>query len=340
MRGNAISGKEFHYIIIVVLVSALTFRAVYMMHGDWQELAKAAIGITEGRPHWRAFQNRLLGPYLVLGINFIVPSYTASLQFFTAIGILVQNILMYRLLRLQNIEQINSVILTIIWSFFFVVIQDYWIYTWDMFDVILFTSISYIVLFSKNKIIMLYLFPISLLNRESALFIPAIYGMYLLAEAYFRRKKQISIALYDAGLRIALCLVLMFVGVCYTKFIRDQLFIERSLTDIAEPETVMGNHIHFIWNIFRFFVVNLFSIHIIHTMLIWFSIIYMVRTYLHTEIVATKVAVMLFFLILASIMIFGLVNETRMYFPLISLTLLIYVARQKELGEERGPKQA
>ena len=56
--------------LIVTFISICTFKMLMIRHGQYIDLlTSAAYGITEGKPHWLAYQNRLIGPYSILGIS-------------------------------------------------------------------------------------------------------------------------------------------------------------------------------------------------------------------------------------------------------------------------------
>ena len=56
--------------LIVTFISVCTFKMLMIRHGQYIDLlTSAAYGITEGKPHWLAYQNRLIGPYSILGIS-------------------------------------------------------------------------------------------------------------------------------------------------------------------------------------------------------------------------------------------------------------------------------
>ena len=56
--------------LVVTIIVICAFKILMDMHNPMvDEVVSAALGVTEGRPHWLAFQNRLLGPYTIIGIS-------------------------------------------------------------------------------------------------------------------------------------------------------------------------------------------------------------------------------------------------------------------------------
>ncbi|MCB4767109.1 hypothetical protein LGR54_00690 [Ancylobacter sp. Lp-2] len=332
MRTIFFSRVEFIYIFAIFILSGLTFRALYMMHGDWKDLVDAAYGVTEGRPHWRAFQNRLLGPYLVLTIDWVLPTYKQSLLAFTAAGLLVQNFVFYLLLRLQGIPRPPALFAACMWSYIFIVLQDYWLYTWDIVDIIVFTLVSYVILFSKEKEWLLLIYLIAILNREIALLIPIFYVIVVLSGVLFGNEKERKKFKNYILLKIPSSIILMIVGIFYTKFSRDFLFIERPFGGMDNINLVIGNHIHILSNIKILFFHNFVSPSIFHTLMVLLSILYLIFIMSKTKNFYINCSIVLYLVIILNIIIFGIINETRMYLPLISIFFLIFFARMMEMG--------
>jgi len=136
---------------LVVLISALGFRNIHRFHGEWEALVDAAVGVTEGRPHWRAFQNRLLGPCMVLGISALGFTLKQSILIFTAGMLLIYNLVLYRLLHIY-LSSVRSFLLVCLWLYGFMVFQCAWLYVWDMIDIIIFTLASFVIVFERRPI--------------------------------------------------------------------------------------------------------------------------------------------------------------------------------------------
>lgn len=327
--------KDFSGLLLTIVVSALTFRALYMMHGDWKDLADAAYGVITGRPHWRAFQNRLLGPYLVLGINTVVPTYRQSLLVFTALGLLAQNALFYILLRSIYLSVRAAVLCVCFWSFMFLVLQDYWIYTWDMIDILIFTIISYIILFVDNKRLMIFLYPTAILNREIALFVPVICIFYEVYSIFYSRKYLTSINKREHILYCITYIIFIICGFIYIKLSRDYLFLESSFGGVDGGNQFIGNHVNLFHNLKEIFFVGFLSGSEAYVVTLWMVVIYLSIIFIETNNISIRLAILLFYMIVVNIIIFGLLNEARVYFPLISLAIFIYIAWQCERGQGR-----
>ena len=123
----------------ILVLSVLSCAVFIIARANWNELSEAASGVLDGRPHWRAYQNRLLGPWLVLGLSKVGISYRTALIVFSALTFVIHNFLLAHLLRRLG----QSPLATTLWVLFFctafLLLQHRWFYTWDSIDLLLFT---------------------------------------------------------------------------------------------------------------------------------------------------------------------------------------------------------
>ena len=101
-------GKRFSYtsiltsthtrnIAILIVFSLIEYRLISFMHqNNFQLLADEAQGVVNGIPHWRAYQNRLLGPYAVQMISRLSGlSYIYSFKAAVLLLLLIANFTFY-----------------------------------------------------------------------------------------------------------------------------------------------------------------------------------------------------------------------------------------------------
>src|SRR5690606_25758448 len=126
----------------------------------------------------RAYQNRLLMPSAInLLINFGLEA-KKSLLIIYLVGIFLHNLILIYCLKKMYCDIVAWVSL-LVWTLLFCFYQHYWFYPWDIFDISLFTITTYVLASGKHKNSLLILYPIALLNRESALFLPIAYWLVL-----------------------------------------------------------------------------------------------------------------------------------------------------------------
>jgi hypothetical protein len=222
-------------------MAVATFIIVARLHVDaLPRFVSGAQGVLEGRPEWRAYQNRLLSPYLINAMTLLGLSFTRALVLFHLLCLLAEAVLITALLRRFGLARTQTLLYLAALLFGFLVLQDdNLLYTWDGPDLIVFTLLAYAALTGERRLIpLLALFAIELLNRESALFIAAYIA--LLGVALKPGGRGVVIA--DWRL-VALGGGLMAGGALYTKLVRDLLFIHGSVSGEDAGHLVLGNHL-------------------------------------------------------------------------------------------------
>ncbi len=306
------------YYLFILVISLAVYRAFMQVHeGNLEMLSNAAKGVLTGKPHWIAYQNRLLGPSMVdLIARFGIP-FTEALKAFDFLMILAQNLLLGSLLRKTNRAYAFALIWVTVFSIAYMSVQNFWFYTWDSIDVIIFTLFAWGILQSKPTGFFILLFPVALLNRESALFI----ALYLVIDAFHfgTIRERFYLASWS---RLFLGSFLLLFGMAYTKFIRTCLFISQAggADDIAHA--VIGNHFLLSHNLKKLLYYNLFSLDVINSLFIVGSVaglLSFIRRYNDAQIKALLV----YCAMVANILIFGAINETRMYLILFPFVIFM-----------------
>ena len=298
----------------ILVVSVLSCAIFILARTNWYELSEAASGVLDGRPHWRAYQNRLLGPWLVLGLSKVGISHRTALIVFSALAFLVHNFLLAHFLRRLG----QSPLATTLWVLFFctafLLLQHRWFYTWDSIDLILFTCVFYAVYFGAPDRVFLILFSIGLMNRESALFI----ALFLVLDGASLLWQKSGEAKGKAAARLILGVVLLILGGAATKLARDFLFVERQWGGADLDHALLGNHLRFADNVRDIFYVNWFNRNVLHTAPLVLFLSFLILTcpwQTRRQRVGTLIALALF----GGVLIFGAFNETRMLLPFLTL---------------------
>ena len=296
------------YTVIVFFVSVAVFRVLHGLHeSHFDSLWRAAYGVLEGRPHWIAYQNRLLGPYLVYFISKMGFSYSTALNIFTLFMVVFQNILLLFLLKKKDVSFNNALAVIFIYSLLFLLVQHKWLYTWDSIDAIIFTLFAYGIIQEKSLRYFLLIFFIELLNRESALFI----ALYIVIDSFHFEPSKLQLNLRSKT-KLVVGFFLIVFGIVYTQFIRHYLFVSRSNNMPDTSHELIGNHIYVFKNIKYLFLYNFLSIDIINSVFFIGTLAYLIyraRSYTAAQIKA----LLIYCVIMANILIFGLINESRVY---------------------------
>ena len=149
------------------------FRLIMLVMGNgYRGSVAAALGVVSGQPHWKVYQSRILGPWLVeflsipLGDNYLSAHIVFTIVMTAAAGWLI--------LHLTAGRYGNDAA----WSAFFLfqalfalVLDKSWLYAWDHIGIV--SQILFVSLVWSGKDWRWFagLFAVSLFNHESALFI-------------------------------------------------------------------------------------------------------------------------------------------------------------------------
>src|SRR3990172_9077660 len=311
---------------ILTLISLAVFKVfmqIHVHHFKW--LSKASYVVTIGKPHWLAYQNRILGPYMVSFISLSGLSYSESLKVFIFLGIFIQSAALLFVLTKMKENFFNAMNYIVLFSFLFIAVQHRWFYAWDSIDAIIFIFFVWGIFAKKPAVYFIFIFFISILNRETALFI----SLYIVIDSF--QIKLINNNLFPrikvslvSGAKLAVGLILTVAGMVYTKFIRHQLFISKSSGADDAAHELIGNHIYLLQNVVDLFYLNAFSVNIVNSLFIFGAVGYLSLFVKHYEEHQLK-AYLVFMIIIANIMAFGIINETRMYIILLPFLLFFHI---------------
>ena len=316
----------------VFFISFVTAKVFAIIHAsNFNVLAEAAQGVLAHKPHWIAYQNRLLGPYSVYAISLLDLSFVKALIGFSVLAIIYQTVILYALLLKFTKNNFSLTIRYIIYfSFMFLGIQDYWFYTWDSLEAILFVLFSWGIWEKKPTLYFIFLFFVALVNKESAIFI----AVFLIIDSFHIQRNKQSIMpkiKFISVSKLLIGLFLVFLGAAYTKLIRDYLFISSSLLDVGNDNShkILGNHFNFFENLQTLFVKNLLSPNIINSFFIIGLIAYLSWSFNKLQEQDYK-AFIIMVLIIFSIFAFGLINESRIYLPLLPFIIFLHLRQHQQ----------
>lgn len=245
--------------LLILLVSSNEAAVFALIHRSVAaELIDASLSVFDGRPPWRAFQNRLLGPYLLSlfehGTQAMFAASPAVARLFeriyaepgmprlalfnafTFFTLLLKNTVVFFLLLRFTRRASQALLHTALAAICFVALADKWFYAWDFFDLIFFYGFAYFI-FARGTVGpgLFLLFAATLANRKSAAF----FGLWFVGLATARR------LLGDrpdwAGLALGLGLILVALG--YATLLRQALFVKSPLSGLDAQHRVLGNHV-------------------------------------------------------------------------------------------------
>jgi len=307
-------------LILSLVFGLVTFVVLDVMLADfWARSAEASYGVTLGITDWRAYQNRILGPYAVLLISGLGLSYVLALKVYTAIVVVLNAGLFYALANRVTNSVEKSLGWLIFFSLFRVYLQKDTYFVWDSLELLLFTGLGYAALFQTSLAPLLVLFFVGLLNRESALLI----GVFVAMDSVRYDKGPFEIAL-DKG-KLALGTGLTLLGIVYTKLSRDLLFISTIGGRQDERHALIGNHLQFRWNASVILKKNWFTMDLLHTAIVGVAFLWLLFRFLQFSQRQQKAAILIC-LVFLTILLFGLFNETRILLPLLPMFIFLWLS--------------
>jgi hypothetical protein len=331
---------ELIYYILATFIAICGYKILILTHlQNTKGIVAGDYGVIEGKPYWLADQNRLLGPYLVFGISTLFGiSFKVAWAVYHAFILEIFCILIFWILRREGLSPKDSISYLIYVMFAFLALQFYWFFTWDSIDLILFTIFAYGIIKSYSISFFLVLFFIGILNRESALFI----GIYLMLDSLqFTKKKGGYLPKFVNPKKLIIGLCIIISGIVYTRFIRNLLFVDNSDRYPATITSLAGNHFNLFKNLKNIFFYN-FNTNYLQDHLYYFVSIsfvsismtfplaYFFASNKHMNNQQIKLYLMSL-IILANIMIFGIVSESRLYLILIPFFLFLWLSTNNKM---------
>ncbi|HIV72435.1 MAG TPA: hypothetical protein H9903_15985 [Candidatus Aquabacterium excrementipullorum] len=224
--------------LALVLLSLLEFGFWLATHHEaqrMQDLIDASQGVLQGTPHWRAYQNRLLGPALVDALR-VLTAYPLHLYVLLMLGV-ANTALLLALRRLSPGEPPASrltwkvmAISAVVW----VLGKHRWSYPWDFLESLLLLAMAYLAFTKPERIgAFVLLFAVAILSRESALFIPVFMVLYTVVS----RRPLLG--------RPVLCaIVLVVLGTAFVQLTRSLLFVHSMSPGVGDDlaHASFGNH--------------------------------------------------------------------------------------------------
>ncbi len=306
-------------------MTLISFYSLGQIHTSFIDvLIQNSQGIVEGKPVWRAFANRLMAPYLVHGLSLLGMSLHTAVSVFLVFAILLQNSLVYFLIRGYRNERaaLHSLLL---FSVLFLAFQHHQTYIWDYLEVISFTLLAWMVFAVASNKALIVLFLVALLNREGALLI----ALFLMINAVEWQRDEASGWWRKTAInrvQIMFSGGLLLFGVVFVKGTRDWLFVESAYSGygLDLQHKLLGNHFQLLVNIKDLLWDNFWTADIYNSVILlaaWgFPLLFFKRYEpRHFKALLVHLAMIL------SVMTFGLINETRVFIALIPMLLFFYV---------------
>lgn len=214
-----------------ILLTFFEYRTISIMQiSNLSGQIDSALGILSGHPHWKTYQSRLLGPVLVTSLAHLSHlSFSSCYQITTFVLLITANAICYIVFRKAGRRADLAWAYTFAYAGLFTALQDRaWLYLWDYIDLLTLMLFAYAVFTRALLWKFIVIFFIELLNREAANFI----ALWIIIDAVnlnsspSAHSKKWNIHWQQAILGI----VLIGIGVTWTDFIRNRLFVSQTMT--------------------------------------------------------------------------------------------------------------
>lgn len=293
--------RKFFNLLIVFAISLMVYQIIRQLYDPyWQELADSTFRVLAGKPDWLAYQNRLLAPFLVSVITSFGVSQVSALKIFVLFMAVGQNVLLFLLFSTSKEASRNAIFAVLAYTILFLFVQEYRLYPWDYADIFLFTFFAWGVFERKSLLFFVLLFFVAILNRESALFI----SLYMALDAFEIDGKLIL----KSKTKLITGIALTIAGILFVIAIREFLFISQPGGFNDSKHELIGNHFNLLKNLNALFVGNIASFQILNSLFLLGSMGYVLTFLKHKW-----KAVLIYLVLLLNILIFGVVNESRLY---------------------------
>lgn len=310
--------------VLAAFFALVQLRLVLMLFGDgYGASVTATLGVMQGRPHWRVYQSRVLGPALVDGLSQITHDAGRAYMVFSVIALTIAGYLAWWLGR-----QIGGTTVAALLGFslfemgFAFLLTAPWLYAWDYIGVIIFLVFVDFVRAGKNWRWFVGLFAVAIFNRESAEFI----ALWMMLEPPIRwwlaRRDDTSPKRFDGAMTVAgfACFI---AGLGIVEALRRALLIEEIGPKLF-PQSALGSGPNFHFRLFENLAAvtgaagNLQNLVVVYFLLFLAGLI----VTLALRDPARWLSLSLVHLaLLASILVFGAVFETRLYVEFIPIAV-------------------
>jgi len=287
-----------------------------------------SLGVTTGHPDWEYWQNRVLGPYIIKALTFGSLDYLKAHILFQIVTVAIAAFLCWRLGKKYGGNDQSALLALTLFVMCFALLlsppEEPWLLSWDFLDIIVFTLFIDLVLSGMSLRWFIGLFAIAILNRDSAFFIALWLILDPLVRFLYQRRYKLPSASLDWRPMLAgvICIAAGFLTV---ELLRRNLLVEA-----YEPGSLIPTHLSYnidfcmaslthvtreFWLVIPIFLAMITSL--------WACLVRCdPRRYLALYLVELS--------FMASIFVFGLLFETRLYLALIPFVVMpvILLSRQ------------
>jgi len=319
------------FFFAAVFLAAAQLHNIELIFGERiNEQIAAAEGIVKGLPHWRVYQNRILGPFLVqltgnitgltFGEAYLLTTFVLLCAFFLVLSFLSRKIWKSDVAALATVAAA--------WTFNSIFMNGPWLYPWDYIDLTVFTLLTWAILTSQSLWLIGAVLFLEIFNRE----IVIILSLWLFIDAVFRflpsgtRLPKIKIEIHYR--QIFLALGLLIIGFIIIETLRRCLLIREIGPEFFPNVKKCGYlfNVQLLTNlqlIFFSFKYPLSSF-VFNILILWIPVFALVAIF-NTNEKVVRVS-FLYLIMWIFTVVFGIIYEPRVWISFVPFLVLVFPA--------------
>jgi hypothetical protein len=240
--------KPVSYILLAVVVLFLTMAQFKSIVNNFDShlgpQIEAAQGVVDGLPHWRLYQSRVLGPYMVHAVKGIIGwSFQQAYAFMMLVWLAIFfTVLIAVALSLWHSPFIAIAIAASAAFLNTTFMQGLWLYPWDYIDLTIFTLMTWAILQNKPLKIIALIIVVEIFNREAATIIAGWLALDALLEMLLKRKNATTDQVKSAKQQLLVGLTLVIISQGTVETLRSTLLVREVGPEIFSDVKETGPH--------------------------------------------------------------------------------------------------
>lgn len=240
-------GAELFTYIIIVFVSVVQSKVFFVYHAtDFPALLQATEHFFQGHTHWRAFQNRVAGPGIVLILQKILSigqseqvTYGKALSYYYVLITCAVNLIFFRYIRALRGKQSDNFVWLLAFIGFQILVWTNWVFPWDTLELCMITFLILGDLSKRKSLTSLYvLWFFWVFVKETAILVP----IWLVLT---RTRSVVGIRTFPLWLKenrriLFHAFLMVAITALVTKGLRDILFTESVYLSVHGDESHKG----------------------------------------------------------------------------------------------------
>jgi hypothetical protein len=212
--------------VLAVLLAFVSHHVLAVMNGDdLRRSILADLYVLDGKPHWRVFQNRLLGPVLVRTLMGAAPAPDLGYVLFDLIcfgaALFLAGYLGLRVIPNRAGTVTAMLVLAVGLTALF---AHHWFFAWDVVGPVLFMTFALLVVTEAKLVWFVALFAVAIWNRDDALFI----ALFLIVQPIVDWWRNRASARHFAWGTVVAGLSCLVCGMVLIEVLREVLLVEET----------------------------------------------------------------------------------------------------------------